>query len=182
MNKGQKITASSSQELENQCKILQQELDALIVSEKRLGMLNAISATLYGSLELPGVFNKAVHMVSELMSSDVSLLYIANEAAQMLELAAYQGVSADLVPDIKPLKTDVGVYGQVVKTGQGLILENYNGSPPELRGLFLRLNIHTHMVIPLVFQERVSGVICIGVRAPKQFTGYDLDLMISVGR
>jgi PAS domain S-box-containing protein len=182
MNKGQKITASSSQELENQCKILQQELDALTVSEKRLVMLNAISATLYGSLELPGVFNKAVHMVSELMSSDVSLLYIANEAAQMLELAAYQGVSADLVPDIKPLKTDVGVYGQVVKTGQGLILENYNGSPPELRGLFLRLNIHTHMVIPLVFQERVSGVICIGVRAPKQFTGYDLDLMISVGR
>jgi PAS domain S-box-containing protein len=182
MNKGQKITASSSQELENQCKILQQELDALTVSEKRLVMLNAISATLYGSLELPGVFNKAVHMVSELMSSDVSLLYIANEAAQMLELAAYQGVSADLVPDIKPLKTDVGVYGQVVKTGQGLILENYNGSPPELRGLFLRLNIHTHMVIPLVFQERVSGVICIGVRAPKQFIGYDLDLMISVGR
>jgi len=182
MNKGQKITALSYEELESQCKILQQKLDALNLSEKRLGMLNAISATLYGSLELADVFNKAVLMVSELMSSDVTLLYIANEAALTLELAAYQGVSADLVPGIKPLKTDSGIYGQVVKTGHGLIIEDDNGSPPDLRGLFLRLNIHTRMVIPLVFQEHVSGVICIGMRSPKQFTDYDRDLMISVGR
>ncbi len=182
MNKGQKSVAPSYEELESQCKILQQKLDALTLSEKRLGMLNAISSTLYGSLELSGVFNKAVHMVGELMSSDVTLLYIANEAARVLELAAYQGVSADLVPGLKPLKTDAGIYGQVVKTGQGLIIEDDIGNPPELHSLFLRLNIRTHMVIPLVFQERVSGVVCIGVRPPKIFTDYDRDLMISVGR
>jgi len=38
------------------------------------------------------------------------------------------------------------------------------------------------MVIPLVFQERVSGVICIAEHQPRQFTVYDTDLMTSVGR
>jgi len=98
------------------------ELDALTVSEKRLGMLNTISATLYGSLELPGVFDKAVHMVTELMSADVTLLYITDEIAHELELAAHQGVSPELVSEIKRLKSGEGIYGEVVKTGKGLIV------------------------------------------------------------
>ncbi|MGP8080442.1 MAG: PAS domain S-box protein [Dehalococcoidales bacterium] len=182
MNKEQKLIAPNAAELENQCKILQQKLDALTVSEKRLGMLNAISATLYDSLELPGVFDKAVRMVSELMSADITLLYSVNEAAQVLELVASQGISPELVPEIQRLKTGQGIYGDVVKTGKGLIIEHNTGSPPEFSRFFFQKNIHTQMVIPLVFQERVSGVLCIGVRPSKQFTSYDRDLMISVGR
>jgi len=46
-------------ELENTRQKLQQNLDNLNIVEKRLVMLNSISATLYGSLELAGVFEKA---------------------------------------------------------------------------------------------------------------------------
>ena len=45
-------------ELDNTRKILQHSLDALTISEKRLGMLNAISATLYGSLDRAGFLKK----------------------------------------------------------------------------------------------------------------------------
>ena len=117
MNKEQKLTPQTVVELENKCKLLQQKLDALTVSEKRLGMLNTISATLYGSLELPGVFDKAVHMVAELMSADVTLLYITDEIAHELEMAAHQGVSPELVSEIRRLKSGEGIYGEVVKTG-----------------------------------------------------------------
>ena len=182
MSKEQKLTAPSAEELEKQCKLLQQKLDALTVSEKRLGMLNAISSALYSSLELPGVFDKAVRMVSELMSADVVLLFTANESSQVLELAAYHGISADLVPEIKPLKTGEGIYGELVKSGNALIIEDNTVIPPEFSGILLRMNIRTQMAVPLVFQERVRGVICIGVRAPKQFNNYDRDLMVSVGR
>jgi PAS domain S-box-containing protein len=182
MSKEQKLTAPSAEELEKECKILQQKLDALTVSEKRLGMLNAISSALYSSLELPGVFDKAVRMVSELMSADVVLLFTANESSQVLELAAYHGISADLVPEIKPLKTGEGIYGELVKSGNALIIEDNTVIPPEFSGILLRMNIRTQMAVPLVFQERVRGVICIGVRAPKQFNNYDRDLMVSVGR
>jgi len=182
MSKEQKLTAPSAEELEKQCKILQQKLDALTVSEKRLGMLNAISAALYSSLELPGVFDKAVRMVAELMSADVVLLFTANESARVLELAAYQGISADLVPEIKPLKTGEGIFGELVKSGKALIIEDNTGIPPEFSGILLRMNIRTQMAVPLVFQEHAGGVIYIGVRAPKQFNNYDRDLMVSVGR
>jgi PAS domain S-box-containing protein len=182
MSKEQKLTAPSAEELEKQCKLLQQKLDALTVSEKRLGMLNAISAALYSSLELPGVFDKAVRMVAELMSADIVLLFTTNESAQVLELAAYQGISSDLVPEIKPLKTGEGLYGQLVESGKALIIEDNTGIPPEFSGILLRMNIRTQMAVPLVFQERVRGVICIGVRPPKQLNSYDRDLMVSVGR
>jgi PAS domain S-box-containing protein len=175
MNKEQK-------QAEKTLKELQQKLDALTVSEKRLGMLNAISDTLYGSLELPGVFDKAVHMVNELMSADVTLLYIADEAAQEPELVAHEGISLEVVSEIKRLQIGEGTYGEVVKTGKGLIIEDVAPSPSSINNVFLRMNIHAQMVIPLVFQQRVSGVICIGVRHPKQFTDYDRDLMTSVGR
>ena len=66
-------------ELEKTRRILQNNIEGLTISEKRLGMLNAISATLYGSLELKGVFEKAVHLVSELMSSELTLLFISEE-------------------------------------------------------------------------------------------------------
>jgi PAS domain S-box-containing protein len=182
MNKEQKLTPQTVVELENKCKLLQQKLDALTVSEKRLGMLNTISATLYGSLELPGVFDKAVHMVTELMSADVTLLYITDEIAHELELAAHQGVSPELVSEIKRLKSGEGIYGEVVKTGKGLIVEDTVSNPQQFGDALLRMNIQAQMVIPLVFQQRVSGVICIAVHQPKQFTNYDRDLMTSVGR
>ena len=67
-------------ELEDTRKTLQQKLDALTISEKRLGMLNAISATLYGSMELTGVFDKAVHLVNELMSAQITMLFISDES------------------------------------------------------------------------------------------------------
>ncbi len=182
MSKEQRLTAPSAEELEKQCNLLQQKLDALTVSEKRLGMLNAISAALYTSLELPGVFDKAVRMVAELMSADIVLLFTANEPAQVLELAAYQGISADLVPEIKPLKTAEGIYGGLVKSGKALTIEDNTGIPAEFNGILLRMNIRTQMTVPLVFQERLLGVICIGLRALKQFNTYDRDLMVSVGR
>jgi len=138
-------------------------------------MLNAISATLYGSLELPGVFHKAARMVSELMSADITLLYIAEETTQVLQLVASEGISPESVLEIKKIEGRRGYMRASGQTGQGLIVENDIGKQGEFSGIFIRLNIHTHMVIPLVFQERVSGVICIGVHPPKQFTNYDRD-------
>jgi len=173
-----KITA----ELENARKSIQRNFDALTTIEKRLGMLNSISATLYGSLELPGVFDKAVHLVSELMHAEITMLYITEESTQELVLVAHEGVSDEFAAAMKQLKIGEGIYGEVGKTGRAMVIENAKSGLQRHDDAFRQMNIQVQMVIPLVFQERVSGVICIAEHQPRQFTVYDTDLMTSVGR
>ena len=169
-------------ELDNTRKILQHSLDALTISEKRLGMLNAISATLYGSLDLGGVFEKAVHLVSELMSSEVTLLFTSDESNSELELVAHEGVSEEFASAMKRIKVGEGVYGEAAKTGNLMIIENTKSSLQNRNDEFQKMRIKVQMIIPLVFQEHVSGVVCVAARRPRQFTTYDTDLMTSVGR
>ena len=181
-NTNQKRAAQIANELEDTRKTLQQKLDALTISEKRLGMLNAISATLYGSMELTGVFDKAVHLVNELMSAQVTMLFISDESAQELELMAHEGVSEEFVSEFKRLKIREGIYGEVAKTGRALIIENTKINLKEHTDAFQKMKIQVQMVIPLVFQERVSGIICVAASQPRQFTNYDMDLVTSIGR
>ena len=169
-------------ELENTRQKLQQNLDNLNIVEKRLGMLNSISATLYGSLELAGVFEKAIHLFSEMMSAGVALLYTTAESNNELELVAHEGISEEFVTAMKRIKIGEGIYGEVAKTGTLMIIENTKSSLQNRTDTFQQAGIQVQMVVPLIFQERVSGVISIGARHPRQFNNYDTDLMISVGR
>jgi PAS domain S-box-containing protein len=181
-NKEKFHTAKIVAELENTRRVLQHNLEALTVSEKRLGMLNAISATLYGSLELAGVFDKAVHLVGELMSTEITLLYASEEATGEMELVSHEGVSDEFVQEMKRLRIGEGIYGEVAKTGRAMVVENTKSSLQNHTDAFQKMRIQVQLVIPLVFQERVRGVVCIAARRPREFTGYDIDLMTSVGR
>lgn len=169
-------------ELEKTKLLLQRNLEALTTSEKRLGMLNAISATLYGSLELEGVFDKAVHLVGELMSTEITMLFVVDENTQEMELVAHDGVSAEFAAELQRLKIGEGTYGEVAKTGRAMVIENTKSGLPNHDDGFQKMKIQVQLVVPLVFQDQARGVICTAARRPREFTGNDIDLMTSVGR
>jgi PAS domain S-box-containing protein len=168
-------------ELEETRKILQVNLDALTISEKRLSMLNTISATLYNSLELEGVFQKAVHLVSELMSSEVSLLFVADEKNEELQLVAQEGVSEEFTLAVGRLKFGEGVYGEVARTASPIVTENAKHSGQNGINEFRKMHIQVQLIVPMVYQEKVRGIICVAMRRPRQFSQYDIDLMAAVG-
>ena len=90
----QKKTQKALIDLAAAQRMLQGNLDALKITEKRLEILNNISATLFTSLELQGVFQKANHLVRELMSAEISLLFTLEEKNNELVLAASEGISS----------------------------------------------------------------------------------------
>jgi two-component system sensor histidine kinase DegS len=169
-------------ELDRTHKILQQNLDALTISEKRLGMLNAISATLNSSLELEGVFQKAVHLVSELMSADVTLLFTLDEANQELKLVAHEGVSDEFASVVACIKVGEGVYGEVAGTGKAMVTETRKSDLQIHRDAFQKMRIQVQMIVPVIYQERISGIICVAARRPREFSSEDTELMIAAGR
>jgi PAS domain S-box-containing protein len=181
-NKEHIRAAKAVDELENIRKMLQHNLEALTISEKRLEMLNVITERLYGSFNLEEVFGKAVHLVSELMSADVTLLFVIDESRAELELVAYEGVSEEFALAMKWIKVGEGVYGEVSKNGSPVIIENTKTSFQSRSDEFQKMKIEVQLVIPLLFQARVIGIVCVASRRPRQFSNFDADLMTSIGR
>ncbi|MBN1367818.1 MAG: GAF domain-containing protein [Dehalococcoidales bacterium] len=170
-----------ARDLDETRRILQHNLDALTISEKRLSILNTISTTLYNSLELKGVFQKAVRLVSELMSTEITLLFVADGKNEDLQLVAQDGVSDEFVEDIGRLKFGEGVYGEVARTASPIVTESAKHSTQDADTAFHRMRIQVQLIVPMVYQERVSGVICVAMRRPRQFSQYEIDLMSAVG-
>ena len=168
-------------ELEETRKILQANLDTLTVSEKRLSMLNTISSTLYNSLELEGVFQKAVHLVSELMSAEVTLLFISDGRNKELQLVAQEGVSEEFAAAVSRIKFGEGTYGEVAMTGKPIVTENAQYSDPNACDEFRKTRIRVQLIVPMVYQEKVRGIISVAMRRPRQFYQYDIELMTAVG-
>ncbi len=170
-----------AKELEITRNILQVNLDALTVSEKRLSILNSISSTLYKSLDMEGVFLKAIRLVSELMSCEITLLYVADENNEELQLVAYEGVSEEFTAAISHFKTGEGVYGEVARTGRPIVTENGKIAGRDATDEFRKMRIQRQLIVPMIYQEKVRGVICIAMRRPRVFTRDDNELMMAVG-
>ncbi len=162
--------------------ILQHNLDALTISEKRLSMLNAISATLYSSLELEGVFQKTIRLVSELMSSEVILLFTLEKPILELKLVAHEGVSEEFAFALGRLKVGETVYGEVSRTGQPVVVENTHDNDQSINNELKKMRIQVQLVTPLIYQESVSGVLCVAMRRPRHFDNDDIELMMAIGR
>jgi PAS domain S-box-containing protein len=177
-NRADKLVA----ELNSTQKILQHNLDALTISERRLSMLNTISEVLNSSLELEKVFPTSVHLIGELMSADVLLLFTIDEDTRMLKLAAHEGVSDDFAQEMAEIQVGEGIYGEVARTGKILVTENIKSDNYIPDDAFHKMRIQVQMIVPVIYQERIRGIICVASRRPREFTSEEAELMTGVGR
>ena len=160
---------------------LQRYVRATKDNEKRLTMLNAISLALYNSLELEETVRKATHLVSELMEVEVTLIFYVSEETQELRLVGYEGVSDEFARTVDRAKIGEGIYGEVAKMGQPMVIGDVFSDPRLFTPEFRKMQIRIQLIVPLVFKERVNGVVCVAMRRPRKFTPEDIDLLTTVG-
>ena len=174
-------TQQALTELQRTHGILQYYVQSARSSEKRLTILNAISTVLGESLEKDIVLRKAVQMVSELMEVEVTLIYSLDEETQELTLVAYEGVSDEFAQAVDSMKIGEGVYGEVAKTGQAMVVEDVSRDPrltdPEVK----KMQIQIQLIVPLILRDSIRGVVCVAMRRPRQFTQEDIELLTAVG-
>ena len=174
-------TQQALAELQRTHGILQYYVQSARRSEKRLTILNTISNLLGESLELEAVLRKAIRMVSELMEVEVSLIYSLDEETQELMLVAYEGVSDEFARAVDRMKIGEGIYGEVARTGQAMVVEDVSRDPrltdPEVQ----KMRIQIQLIVPLVFRDRVRGTVCVAMRRPREFTKEHIELLTTVG-
>jgi len=149
------------------------------LDQRRLATVNSISRILFYGGDLASVLQKVAPLIAELLSVDVVLIYVLQEKARDLELVAHRGLSFDAALSLNIFKNGEGPYFRVVQTGVPEVLRiDTNQSAFSQFGLS---HIRVQLVVPLIMRSRVSGIVCAGSFAERDFPQSDVDLLSAVG-
>jgi len=181
LTKQRERTQAALAELQRTHQMLQHYFRSLRDSERRQTILNAISTTLSESLDLEKILSKATYMVSELMEVEVTLIFSLDEESQLLRLVGYEGVSDEFARAVDGIKIGEGLYGEVAKTGQPMVVEDASLDPRLTRPEVKKMRIQIQLVVPLVLRDRIRGIICVAMRRPRQFPAEEIELLTAVG-
>jgi signal transduction protein with GAF and PtsI domain len=88
---------------------------------KEFDALNAIAATVSQSLDLDEILNDALDKTLEVMEVEAGGIYLLDEAANVLKIAAQRGFKPQLVEEIDGLRVGEGFSGRVVLSGEPLV-------------------------------------------------------------
>lgn len=174
-------TQAALTELQSAHEILQHYVQSARKNEKRQTILNTISTLLGESLELDKILDKATHMVSELMEVEVTLIFSLDEENQKLRIVAYEGVSDEFARAVDGIRIGEGVYGEVAKTCQPMVVDDTAYDPrlstPEVK----KMRIQIQLIVPMVLRGQIRGIVCVAMRRPRQFPLEDMELLTAIG-
>jgi PAS domain S-box-containing protein len=172
-------------EYRTQLEVAQGELQAHVQvikeNEERLAVLHQISSTVSQSLELSQVLSGAIGNVVDVMQVDVALIFLLDEEAGELALAAYQGVSAKFVQGVGRIKLGEGFNGRVAETGEPLYVEDACQDPSLTKMVVREEGIRSQLIVPLKSKGKVVGTLCVAAHRQRQVLSEELELVTAIG-
>jgi two-component system sensor histidine kinase DegS len=174
-------TKTALAELESSHQMLQHYVQSARKNERRQTILNTISRILGESLELENILRKAIHLVSELAEVDAALIFSLDEEKPELKLVAYEGVSDGFAQAIDGVRVGQGIYGEVARTCQPMIVDAPPDDPRFTLPEVSKMGIQSQLIVPMMLKDRIRGVLCVAMRRPREFSVEDMELLTAVG-
>jgi PAS domain S-box-containing protein len=165
---------TAHQELESHIQIIEE-------NEKRLAALNQISSTVSQSLELSQVLDNAIDNVIDVMQVEIALVFLLDEEAGQLIMAAHRGVSAEFVQGVDKLKLGEGLNGRVAESGESLYIEDASQDPSLTKMAVRGEGIRSQLIVPLKSKGKVVGTLCVAARSHRQVLPEELGLVTAIG-
>jgi len=168
-------------ELETVESALQSQLYVIKENERRLTALNQVSDILSQSLELEKVLDKATENVMDVMQVEAALIYLLDEEAGELSLAAHRGISQEFVREVGRFKLGEGFNGRVAETGEPLYIEDASEDPRLTKKVLAEEGIRSQLIVPLKSKGKVMGTLCLAARSQRQVLPEELELVTAIG-
>jgi len=146
-----------------------------------LAAVNQISGVLSQSLELNQVLGNAIDNVIDVMHVEIALVFLLDEEAGQLTLAAYRGVSEGFGQSVGRIKLGEGFNGRVAETGELLYVEDASQDPNLTKMAVREEGIRSQLIVPLKSKGRVMGTLCVAARSRRQVHQEELDLVTAIG-
>jgi len=160
---------------------LQDHVQVIQENEERLAALHQISSTVSQSLELSHVLSDAIDSVIDVMQVEIALVFLLDENAGELTLAAHRGVSTKFVQCVGKLKLGEGFNGRVAKTGEPLYVEDASQDPSLTKMTVEEEGIRSQFIVPLKSKGKVVGTLCVAARRHRQVLSEELELVTAIG-
>jgi PAS domain S-box-containing protein len=146
-----------------------------------LAAVNQISGVLSQSLELNQVLGNAIDNVIDVMQVEIALVFLLDEEAGQLTLAAYRGVSEGFGQSVGRIKLGEGFNGMVAETGEPLYVEDASQDPNLTKMSVREEGIRSQLIVPLKSKGKVMGTLCVAARSRRQVLQEELDLVTAIG-
>jgi len=148
---------------------------------KELATINAISAVVSQSLDLDEILNDALGKTLQVMEIEAGGIYLLDEKAGLLSVAAQKGFSPQFVAEIDRLKVDEGFSGHVAQSGQPLVVRDVSADPRLTRMVVKEEGLRSLAAVPLGSKGKVLGTLFAITRGYREFTDQDVQLLTSIG-
>jgi len=146
-----------------------------------LAALNQTSNVVSQSLELGQVLNSSIDSVIDVMSVDAALVFLVDEEAGELALAAHRGISEKFAREVGRLKLGEGFNGRVAETGESLYVEDASKDPTLTRTVMEEEGIRSQLIVPLKSKGKVMGTLCVAAHSQRQVLPEELELVTAIG-
>jgi signal transduction histidine kinase len=153
---------------------------------QHLAVLNRIGATVSRSLDLESILQEAVKKIAEALGFDAAWIYQLDAKDGQLHLKAHKGLGVEMAQSIAVRSVDMGISGEVMKTGQRLVFEDVQNDARyrELtRGDKVKsLGFQTASAFPVRAKQRVIGSLHAANWTPRHLAPDELKLMEAIAQ
>lgn len=144
--------------------------------------LNEISSVVSQSLDLEEILCSALEQVLQAVGLDTGGIYLHDEKSGSLTVAAQHGFKPDFIKEIDNLKMGEGFSGQVMESGQPLVIRDISQDSRLSRGVVTEAGLKSLAVVPLRSKRKTLGTLFLISHDLRDFDENEMELLIAAGQ
>ena len=148
---------------------------------KELSALNAIVTTISQSLNLDRILKDALNKTLAVMDIEAGVVHLLDEKTGRLIIMAHQGLSPDYVQEILKLKPGEDIAGQVVQSGELIVVNDAIDNLKTTTMLGERGEFRSYICLPVESKNKVLGTLSLASYTPNKFDLETVHLLSAMG-
>ncbi|ALF56004.1 ATPase [Nostoc piscinale CENA21] len=141
---------------------LKQAEKALSIGNQRLQLLFSTASALLSSQQPVALIDSVFSHLQEQISLDVYFNFLIEDNSQIMRLASYGGVTAEIAKEIEFLEFGQAVCGTVAQYRQSIYVENVEQSTDPKTALIRSFGVKAYFSYPLIAQGKLFGTLSFG--------------------
>jgi nitrate/nitrite-specific signal transduction histidine kinase len=182
-------TGDEIEELAGQFNLMSAQLQAsyadlehrVAIRTRELEALNAIAAVVNESLALDEVLDGALDKTMEVLDIEACGIYLLDERAEYLTIAAQRGLTPKVVAGADRLRIGEGLSGRVAESGEPLVVRDLAAEPRLTRMVVREEGLRSVAIVPLRSKGRTLGTFFAMTYELHEFTDRNVQLLSSIG-
>jgi PAS domain S-box-containing protein len=150
---------------------------------QRLATLDAISTAVSSSIDLGQVLHGTIDKILEILESDSVRIYLLHRENQVLNLAAYKGLSERFITkdEFQSRKVGDGLLGETVLTGKAMAVDNVMRSRDPYVDAMIEEGLQSTVYIPLLSKGEAVGVMSVSSHSKFRFSPDYVEFLTAIG-